>query len=121
MKLLLSFIAACVLFVSPSKATPEKTHPTTSVAPTTTSTTLVSTSLVEKWSKVAWCETHGNWAMQGATFSGGLGMSNVVWKEYGGLAFALNAGLATKEEQVVIATRINKGYIPDQDGCNGGW
>ena len=82
---------------------------------------LVPLELVEKWTKVAWCETHGDWQMHGATFSGGLGISNVVWDEYGGKEFAPHAGLATPEEQVVIATRINKGYIPDQNGCEGAW
>jgi hypothetical protein len=70
-----------------------------------------------KWNKVAWCETHGNWRMHGATFSGGLGISNVVWLEYGGQEFAPHAGLADPFEQMTIAKRINSnGFIPDQDG-----
>lgn len=88
---------------------------------TTTTTTLVSPVQQKAWNKVAWCETHGDWDMRGATFSGGLGISNVVWLEYGGMEFAPHAGLATPQEQMVVANRINKGYVPDQHGCNGGW
>jgi hypothetical protein len=76
---------------------------------------------MQKWTKVAWCETHGDWKMQGATFSGALGISNVVWNEYGGQEFALQAGIATPQEQVLVATRINGDYVPDQNGCRGGW
>ena len=90
-------------------------------APTTTTTTLVSPDTQKAWNKVAWCETHGDWDMRGATFSGGLGISNVVWLEYGGAEFAPHAGLATPQEQMVVATRINGTYVPDQHGCNGGW
>lgn len=89
--------------------------------PAVTTTTLVSPNLIAKWEKVAWCEQHGHWFVQGPTFSGGLGISRVVWREYGGEEFAPSPAQATKEEQVYIATRINGGYIPDQNGCEGAW
>lgn len=89
--------------------------------PTVTTTTLVPPGIVAKWEKVAWCEQHGHWFVQGATFSGGLGISRVVWNEYGGQEFAPTPAQATKEQQVYVATRINKGYIPDQNGCEGAW
>jgi hypothetical protein len=73
------------------------------------------------WNKVAWCETHGDWDMHGAIFSGALGISNVVWNEYGGTEFAPHAGLATPQEQMVVAIRINGAYVPDQHGCEGAW
>jgi hypothetical protein len=88
---------------------------------TVTSTTLVAPSVVQKWEKVAWCEQHGHWYVEGPTFSGGLGISRVVWNEYGGQEFAPTPAMATKEQQVYVATRINKGFIPDQNGCNGAW
>ena len=90
---------------------------TTSTFTPTTTTTLIPQSIVEQWDRVAQCESHSNWSSIGPTFSGGLGISNVVWLEYGGREFAPNAGLATKEQQIIIARRINSnGYIPDQDG-----
>jgi hypothetical protein len=69
-----------------------------------------------KWSKVAICEEGGNWKIVGPRFSGGLGISNVNWDHYGGRQFAANAGLATPEQQVVIAMRIQRNP-PDQFGC----
>lgn len=125
MKLIIALITSLVLFVMPLH-TPKKTitGPTlsASVNTSTTSTTLVDSLTVSKWEKVAWCETHGDWQMSGSTFAGGLGISRVVWEEYGGQQFAPHPGLASKEEQVYIATRINSsGYVPDQHGCEGGW
>ena len=124
MKLITAIITSLALFVMPSHT---QNRPTTKpmfsspVIFTTTSTTLVDSLTVSKWEKVAWCETHGNWQMSGSNFAGGLGMSRVVWEEYGGLQFAPHPGLASKQEQIVVAVRINGTYVPDQNGCNGGW
>ena len=75
-----------------------------------------------KWQRVAICEQGGNWRVQGPVFSGGLGFRNYVWEANGGLQYAPNAGLATPEQQVAIAKKINSnGYVPDQNGCGGGW
>lgn len=75
-----------------------------------------------RWNKVAWCETHGDWDMHGSNFSGGLGISNVVWIEYGGQEFAPHAGLATPFEQMLVAKRINSnGFVPDQNGTCHKW
>lgn len=74
------------------------------------------------WSKVAVCESQGDWSVQGATHSGGLGFSNSTWAtpRYDGTQFAPNAGLATPAEQVVVAMRI-QGSVPDQQRCGTGW
>lgn len=118
---LLGVILTGVGIVSQLPAPVGKALTTTTVAPATT-TTLVDPAIVAKWEKVAWCETHGNWSMQGSIHSGGLGIKNVVWRSYGGAYYAPNAGLATKQEQILIATRINSsGFIPDQDGFCRGW
>jgi len=114
-------LAAAFIIVAPEPAFAPPAEAVTSRPQATTTTTLVSALVMEKWTKVAWCETHGDWQMHGATFSGALGISNIVWHEYGGLEFASHAGLATPQEQVVVATRINGNYVPDQNGCNGGW
>ena len=77
---------------------------------------------MRKWQKVAICEQGGNWRVQGPIFSGGLGFRNYVWEANGGLEYAPNAGLATPQQQVAIAKKINSsGYVPDQNGCDGGW
>ena len=72
------------------------------------------------WSKVNICEEGGNWHIIGSVYSGGLGISNVNWVAYGGQYFAVNGGLATPYEQIVIAKRIQHNP-PDQHGCSGGW
>lgn len=121
MKLLTAIITSLALFVMPTATKPVNTTHSHLAHFTTTSTTLVDTPTVLKWEKVAWCETHGDWTADGPTFAGGLGISRVVWNEYGGQQFAPHPGLASKEEQIIVAIRINGAYVPDQNGCNGGW
>lgn len=78
---------------------------------------LVSAVDMAKWSKVAWCETHGQWNKSGLIHDGGLGIVPSTWLKYGGGNFSALPHLATPEQQVFIALRINKGYVtPDQDG-----
>lgn len=90
--------------------------------PVTVGTThLVEPYIMKKWEKVAWCETHGDWHRNKPTFDGGLGISRVVWNEYGGQEFAPAPHLATPEQQVFMARRIQAmngvpNYIPDQAG-----
>jgi len=77
--------------------------------------------LVQKWQRVAICEVDGNWAMKGPMFSG-IGFSNATWLQYGGARFAPSAGDATPLQQVAIAMRITRTWIPDQYGCSPfGW
>lgn len=114
-------LGAAFIIVAPEPAFAPPAEAVTPRPQATTTTTLVSPLVMAKWSKVAWCETHGDWQMHGATFSGALGISNIVWHEYGGREFAPHAGLATPQEQVLVATRINGNYVPDQNGCEGGW
>ena len=58
------------------------------------------------WDAIAACETQGNWSMRGSTYSGGVGFANSAWAGFGGLEFAPNAGMATREQQIVVAERI---------------
>ena len=39
-------------------------------------------------------------------YSGGLGIYNGTWDQFGGRDFASNPGLATREEQIIVAERI---------------
>jgi len=74
-----------------------------------------------EWQRVAWCEVHGNWAMQGPTYSG-IGFLASTWQEYGGTQFAYDAGAATEDEQILIGMRVTGDWVPDQNGCNPyGW
>ena len=69
------------------------------------------------WDRIAECETGGNWGMQGAQYSGGLGFYNGTWDAFGGRDFATNAGLATREEQIIVAERVKAGVGITGWGC----
>jgi hypothetical protein len=69
------------------------------------------------WDGIAECETGGNWSMRGATFSGGLGFYNGTWNAFGGRQFAPNAGMATREQQIVVAERVYAQYGLSGWGC----
>jgi hypothetical protein len=69
------------------------------------------------WDGIARCETGGNWSMRGASFSGGLGFYNGTWSAFGGRQFAPNAGMATREQQIVVAERVYARYGLSGWGC----
>ena len=131
MKVLTAIVTSLVMFVMPSQGKMKPPSVSVSPSPTTLTTPsptlpLVLPEVMEKWTKVAWCETHGNWRADGATFAGGLGISRVVWDEYGGRQYAAHPGLATKEQQILIARAIQARagvpeFVPDQDGECHGW
>jgi hypothetical protein len=69
------------------------------------------------WDGIARCETGGNWRMQGPRFSGGLGFYNGTWTSFGGREFAPNAGMATREQQIVVAERVHARHGLSGWGC----
>lgn len=69
------------------------------------------------WDRLAQCETAGNWSMQGARYSGGLGFYNGTWNDFGGRQFAPNAGMATREQQIVVAERVRDRFGYTGWGC----
>jgi Transglycosylase-like domain len=69
------------------------------------------------WDGIAACETGGNWHMQGSTYSGGVGFANSTWSGFGGREFAPNAGMASREEQIVVAERVYARYGLSGWGC----
>lgn len=69
------------------------------------------------WDGIAQCETGGNWSMRGSQFSGGVGFYNGTWNAFGGREFASNAGLATREQQIVVAERVYARYGLSGWGC----
>jgi hypothetical protein len=78
------------------------------------------------WAWVGHCETHDRWHRMTATYFGALGITRVNWVKYGGLRFGATAKQTTRQEQVVIAMRIQRGHpVPDQPtgvSCDrGGW
>lgn len=74
-----------------------------------------------QWQHVAICEVGGNWAMVGSAYSG-IGFLNTTWSQYGGMRYAPLAGLATRDQQIVIGMKVTHGWVPDQFGCSrNGW
>ena len=53
----------------------------------------------------------------GGLNDGGLGIARVTWIGFGGREFAPNAGLATREEQIIVGQRIYAQYGWDPWGC----
>ncbi|MCP3821970.1 LysM peptidoglycan-binding domain-containing protein [Streptomyces sp. A3M-1-3] len=59
------------------------------------------------WNCLAACESGGNWHINtGNGFYGGLQFWQPTWEEYGGLAYAARADLATREEQIKVAEEV---------------
>ncbi len=69
------------------------------------------------WDRIAQCESGGNWSVVDSMYSGGLGIYNGTWDAFGGRDFATNAGLATREEQIIVAERIKAGVGITGWGC----
>jgi hypothetical protein len=69
------------------------------------------------WERLARCESSGDWGIDtGNGYYGGLQFSEATWKDYGGTEFAPHAHLATREEQIIVATRVR-----DDRGGYGSW
>ncbi|MFA7765756.1 transglycosylase family protein [Streptomyces sp. NRRL S-448] len=59
------------------------------------------------WDCVADCESGGRWAVNtGNGFYGGLQFWQPTWEEYGGLAFAQRADLASRVQQIRVAEEV---------------
>jgi len=69
------------------------------------------------WDRMAQCETGGNWAHYGPTWSGGLGIYRGTWHEAGGGEFAALPRDATREQQIIVAERIRERYGWTAWGC----
>ncbi|SEL10355.1 resuscitation-promoting factor [Rhodococcus maanshanensis] len=58
------------------------------------------------WDALAQCEATGNWHINtGNGFYGGVQFDQNTWERQGGLKYAPRADLATREEQIAIASR----------------
>ncbi|MEU1041539.1 transglycosylase family protein [Streptomyces sp. NPDC005551] len=59
------------------------------------------------WGCLAECESSGRWhANTGNGFYGGLQFRQSTWKEFGGLAYAPRADLATRKQQIKVAREV---------------
>lgn len=59
------------------------------------------------WDGVAQCESSGDWAANtGNGYFGGLQFWQPTWEDFGGLAYAPRADLATREQQIAVAEKV---------------
>lgn len=59
------------------------------------------------WDALAQCESNGNWSINtGNGFAGGLQFHPQTWLAYGGGQFASTASNASREQQIVIAEKV---------------
>ncbi|MBC2682021.1 DUF348 domain-containing protein [Corynebacterium sp. 4HC-13] len=59
------------------------------------------------WDQLAQCESGGNWAINtGNGFYGGLQFTQQSWEGFGGTQYAPRADLATREQQIAVAEKI---------------
>ncbi len=62
------------------------------------------------WDRLAQCESSGNWSQNsGNGFYGGLQFTRQTWLFFGGDKYAPTANLATREQQIEIAQKVQKG------------
>jgi hypothetical protein len=65
------------------------------------------------WDRVAACESGGNWAINtGNGYYGGLQFTQATWAGAGGLAYAPRADLATRDQQIAIASKLSLSNWP---------
>jgi uncharacterized protein YabE (DUF348 family) len=75
------------------------------------------------WDALAQCESGSKWNTIDHTpnatdwYDGGLGIARDTWAAFGGKEFAPNAGLATREEQIIVGQRIYDRYGWSAWGC----
>jgi len=60
-----------------------------------------------QWDRIAQCESGGNWAINtGNGYYGGLQFTQATWIGAGGGAYAPRADLATREQQIAVASTL---------------
>lgn len=65
------------------------------------------------WDRIAACESGGNWAINtGNGYYGGLQFTQQTWAGAGGLSYASRADLASRDQQIAIASKLSIGNWP---------
>ncbi|MFH8801791.1 transglycosylase family protein [Streptomyces sp. NPDC017936] len=61
------------------------------------------------WDRIAQCESGGDWHINtGNGYYGGLQFSASTWRAYGGTAYAPTADQAGREQQIAVATEVQR-------------
>jgi LysM repeat protein len=65
------------------------------------------------WDHIAACESGGNWSINtGNGYYGGLQFTQATWAGAGGLKYAPRADLATREQQIAVASNLSLSNWP---------
>lgn len=60
-----------------------------------------------QWDRLAKCESGGDWHINtGNGFYGGLQFTSGTWRGHGGLKYAARADLATRDDQIQVASHV---------------
>jgi len=83
------------------------TAPLVAALPMIAATATPSAAATSAWDKLAGCESGGNWGINtGNGYYGGLQFADGTWDGNGGDKYASRADLATRAEQIVIASKL---------------
>lgn len=86
------------------------TPPVSSTPPPPSGTPAINLAREAMWDRIAWCESGQRWSLVATnstgTYHGGLMMTHDAWRIGGGLAFAYDANLATREQQITVANNL---------------
>jgi hypothetical protein len=86
------------------------TAPLVAAIPMITASASPSAAATSAWDKLASCESGGNWGINtGNGYYGGLQFADGTWDGNGGERYASRADLATRAEQIVVASRVLEG------------
>jgi LysM repeat protein len=65
------------------------------------------------WDRIAACESGGNWAINtGNGYYGGLQFTQATWAGAGGLQYAPRADLASRDQQIAVASKLGLNNWP---------
>lgn len=77
-------------------------------------TVLAAPASADNWDRIAACESGGNWSINtGNGYYGGLQFSQSTWIGAGGGQYAPRADLATREQQIAVASRLPRSSWPN--------
>jgi hypothetical protein len=94
-------------------APPPTTTTTRYEPPATTSPPAPPRSSGVNWDAIAECESGGDWHINtGNGYYGGLQFSHSTWIAYGGGAYAENAHLTSRENQIAVASGMGLSHWP---------
>jgi resuscitation-promoting factor RpfA len=83
------------------------TAPLVAAIPLAAASALPASAATSAWDRLAGCESGGNWDINtGNGYYGGLQFADGTWDGNGGEKYASRADLATRAEQIVIASKL---------------